>query len=229
MNKGLGVTAKRTRIANYMDAFPEEFEVLEDNLGESEPTIRLQTKTREIRLSCDNKGKVIEEFQMRQGAGSKEEFIIKQKIYNALNAYYNDYYTGAKIIKNSFEQGELKLELADRTVTLTYDNETDSIEERDRAKRSLKKSTASVDDKPKKEVITTIEEKKPELISKPSPVREKTKSYDKWGDGVIVKNVCNNKKYKVKHDEGNIIEVFDSDHGYLIMARADLVIENEDK
>ena len=70
MNKGLGATAKRNRIANYMDAFPEEFEVLEDNLGEEEPSIKLQTKTRVISLSCDEKGKVNEEFRMRQGAGS---------------------------------------------------------------------------------------------------------------------------------------------------------------
>lgn len=47
-------------------------------------------------------------------------------------------------------------------------------------------------------------------------------SQEKWVDGSIVKNICNNKEYTVKNDNGNIIEVFDKDRGYLIMARSDL-------
>ncbi|SFI30974.1 hypothetical protein SAMN04487830_14018 [Pseudobutyrivibrio sp. OR37] len=47
-------------------------------------------------------------------------------------------------------------------------------------------------------------------------------NHEKWADGTIVKNICNNKEYTVKNDEGNIIEVFDKDKGYLIMARSDL-------
>ncbi|SHJ59594.1 hypothetical protein [Pseudobutyrivibrio xylanivorans] len=228
MNKGLGSTSKRSRIANYMDAFPEEFEVLEDNLGASEPSIRLQTKTREIILSCDDKGKVIEEFQLRQGAGSREEFIIKQKAYNAINGYYNDYYTGAKIIKNSFDEGELKLELADRTVTLTYDADTDSVEEKDRAKRKRMEEKEpeykqlSLFDLPENTITPNKKTSQSQI-----PTQAKAKDYDKWADGIIVKNVCNNKKYKVKHDNGNIIEVFDNEHGYLIMARADLKVVDE--
>ena len=50
----------------------------------------------------------------------------------------------------------------------------------------------------------------------------KKSGYEKWSDGIMVRNICNNKEYKVKHDDGNLIEVFDSDHGYLIMARSDL-------
>ena len=237
MNKGLGATAKRSRIANYMDAFPEEFEVLDDNLGGSEPSIKLQTKSREISLSCDNKGKIIEEFKMRQGAGSKEEFLIKQKAYNALNGYYNDYYTGAKIVKNSFDESELKLELADRTVTLTYDAETDSVEEKDRAKRKPKKeiSLKKEDEEPEYKQLSLFDLPETYVDSKTEsnqetalkPAVPKTKGYDKWADGIIVKNICNNKKYKVKHDNGNIIEVFDNDIGYLIMARADLRVIDE--
>ena len=229
MNKGLGATAKRSRIANYMDAFPEEFEVLEDNLGGDEPSIKLQTKTREISLSCDDKGKVIEEFQMRQGAGSKEEFLFKQKGYNAINGYYNDYYTGAKIVKNSFDEGELKLELADRTVTLTYDASTDSVEEKDSQKVEEKEpefKQLSLFDLPEATDLSKQEQNE-ESVLKSEPAKAKAKGYDKWADGITVKNVCNNKKYKVKHDNGNIIEVFDNDHGYLIMARADLKVVDE--
>ena len=54
----------------------------------------------------------------------------------------------------------------------------------------------------------------------------KEKKYNRWSDGTIVKNICNNKEYSVKRDEGNIIEVFDKEHGYLIMARSDLVLSD---
>ena len=47
-------------------------------------------------------------------------------------------------------------------------------------------------------------------------------NHEKWADGSVVRNICNNKEYTVKNDEGNIIEVFDKDRGYLIMARSDL-------
>lgn len=48
------------------------------------------------------------------------------------------------------------------------------------------------------------------------------KDTSKWADGTIVINICNNKEYTVKNDGGDLIEVFDKDRGYLIMARSDL-------
>ena len=57
------------------------------------------------------------------------------------------------------------------------------------------------------------------------PVAEEivvAKDTSKWADGTIVINICNNKEYTVKNDGGDLIEVFDKDRGYLIMARSDL-------
>ncbi len=48
------------------------------------------------------------------------------------------------------------------------------------------------------------------------------KDTSKWADGTIVINICNNKEYTVKNDGGDLIEVFDKERGYLIMARSDL-------
>jgi len=135
--KELGSSAKRNRIANYLDTLPEEFEVLEDNLAEEEPSIKLQTKSRIITVSVLN-GKVIENFRMRRGAGSKDEYLKKQLAYDSINTYYNDYYTGAKITKNSFEEGVLKIELATKIITLTYNSETNSVDEKERARRGTK-------------------------------------------------------------------------------------------
>ena len=221
MNKGLGAASKRNRIANYMDALPEEFEVVDDNLGEEDPSIKLQTKTRVITLSCDSRGNVQEEFQMREGAGSKEDYLVKQEAYNAIQAYYNDYYTGAKLVKNSFDEGELKIELEGRVVTLTYDSLTKSVEEKDRVKRKVKEKQPKQKATREKNTDETEFKQLSLFDIVEAPIES---GYEKWADGIIVKNICNNKKYKVKHDNGNIIEVFDNDHGYLIMARADLKI-----
>lgn len=261
MTKGLSQAAKRNRIANYMASLPEEFEVLEDNLIEAEPVIELQTKSRIIKLSCDEKGNVIEDFSMVEGAGSKEDFLLKQEAYNALRQYYNDYYTGARIKQSSFEDGIIKIELADRTVTLTYDANSKSVEEADRAKRKPKETAPKAAEKKadtsgqislfdlqqpevtKAPDVTTapkvVEEKKPETKTIAKPVEKEPKldvketvkamvqdkkEYKKYPEGLEVKNIFNNKIYKVKKDQGNIIEVFDKDYGYLIMARADLEI-----
>ena len=231
MAKELSGAAKRNRIADYMASLPEVFEVVEDNLIDSEPVIILQTKSRVITLYCDEKGNVVEDFEMLDGAGSKEEFLLKQEAYNAIRAYYNDYYTGARIKKSSFEEGVIKIELADRSVTLTYDAKAKLVEETDRAKRKPKEdgpAKAKEENKdmqqlslfdmapPKKEEKTTV-------LSTDS--KEETSTYRKLLEGTIVINTCNNKKYKVKRDEGNVIEVFDKDYGYLMMARADLTVE----
>ena len=237
MAKGLSGATKRNRIADYMASLPEEFEVIEDNLIDSEPIIILRTKSRVITLYCDEKGKVVEDFEMVDGAGSKEEFLLKQEAYNAIRAYYNDYYTGAKIKKSSFEEGIIKFELVDRTVTLTYDSVNKTVEESDRAKRKPKEKSSAKDVQAKDnsgqislfdlEPPAKKEQNKAAILTqlKPDSI-ESEKTYKKILEGTIVTNVCNNKQYKVKKDIGNIIEVFDKDYGYLMMARADLKIEN---
>ena len=58
-----------------------------------------------------------------------------------------------------------------------------------------------------------------EPVAEEAPIIKDT---SKWADGTIVINICNNKEYTVKNDGGDLIEVFDKDRGYLIMARSDL-------
>jgi hypothetical protein len=53
------------------------------------------------------------------------------------------------------------------------------------------------------------------------------RDYEKIVEGTMVKNVCNNKVYKVvKPSLSNIVEVFDQQTGYHTLARADIVVEN---
>ncbi len=248
MGKGVSAAVKRNRIANYMDSLPESFEVLEDMLGENNPSIKLETKSRIIDLSCDEIGHVHEEFSMRPGEGSKEEFLTKQEAYNAITNYYNDYYTGAKIIKKSFDEGILKIDLENRYVTLSYDSINKSVEEKDRAHKPAKplfeqmelpipqmesseppKKKSSTKRKAKRDNVAADEKKDDsseyeQMTLFDMSVFTEEKTYEKWADGTMVKNICDGKQYRVKKDNGNSIEVFDPEHGYLIMARADLKI-----
>lgn len=54
-------------------------------------------------------------------------------------------------------------------------------------------------------------------------------AHEKWPEGSIVKNICNNKEYTLKKDSGDIVEVFDKEKGYLIMAKADIKLKREPK
>ena len=49
---------------------------------------------------------------------------------------------------------------------------------------------------------------------------------DTWRDGYVVKNTINNKEYLVKHDNGETVEDFAKDYGYLTMAKSDLVFSH---
>ncbi len=242
--KDISSATKRNKIVNYMDALPEEFDVIDEKLDANDPTITLQTKTRILTLSCDSKGKIIEHFSMREGAGSKEDFLKKQDAYNAIMAYYNDYYTGAKIIENSFDKSIVKIDLENRVVTFNYNEETHTVEETDKVKKSRKKQSyeqISLFDLPKSKVrneeASSNEDKGTSNVDIIEAPKEKNTSikinseaetkYEKWSDGMNVTNIFNNKEYRVKKDSGNIIEVFDKEMGYLIMARADLTLNRD--
>ena len=227
-------SVKRMKLANYMGALPEVYEVIEDNLGDENPSILLQTKSRIINLSCDDKGNVIDDFKMREGAGSREEYLAKQEAYDAVRSYYEDYYTGARITKNSFEEGVIKIQLDTKIVTLSYDAINKCVEEKDRLRKTNKDSESTNGNKPKsvkkqKEVAEPVDKQEDyqQLSLFDIPQASEEKEYKKWSDGTVVRNVCNNKKYIVKKDDGNIVEVFDKEYGYLSMARADLEIANE--
>ncbi len=225
----IGASAKRMKLANYMSSLPEIYEVIEDNLGEDNPSIKLQTKSRVISLECDDKGKVIEAFEMREGCGLKEDFLVKQKAYNTVREYYEDYYTGARILKQSFEEGLIKLQVDDRTVTLSYNPLTNCVDETDRVRHRTKR-TETKKDEPKLDTLEynqmSIFDVKSSDALKTEDLKEKEMTYNKWSEGLTVVNKYNGKCYTVKKDSGNIIEVRDQEYGYLTMARADLEIKN---
>ena len=170
-----GVRAKRNHITKYMDTLPEEFETIEDNLDSEEPSIKLQTKTRIITLSCDESGRVIESFRMRRGAGSKDEFLAKQEAYTAIRTYYDNYYTGATIKQSSFDEGYIKIKLEEKIVTLTYDVTTKTVEEKDRARRGTKKQNTNIAESKETVIQTALPGQAAEIVTNQILVEEKDK------------------------------------------------------
>lgn len=47
-----------------------------------------------------------------------------------------------------------------------------------------------------------------------------------WNDGDTVINIYNSKEYLVRNDNGSVVEVFNKDNGYLVMAKSDLQLKN---
>ena len=228
MRNALSIKAKRKNIANYMASLPEEFDVVEDCLEEDPPYIILQTKSRELTLTCTEKGIVQEDFKMLPGAGSKDDFLKKSEAYKAISTYYNDYYTGAKVIRNSFDEGLLKIEIENRIVTLTYDFENKSVEEKDRKRKQTnvkKPANPSLKDDGQMSIFDLPPKPTEEIDLDAGEDETSEKKYENWADGSLVTNIYNKKDYRVKHDNGNIIEVYDKEHGYLTMCRSDLTLQ----
>lgn len=46
-----------------------------------------------------------------------------------------------------------------------------------------------------------------------------------WKDGDTVINIYNSKEYSVRNDNGSVVEVFNKDNGYLVMAKSDLQLK----
>ncbi len=305
---------KRTKIADYMAALPESFDIIEDNLLEESPSVKLKTNTRMLNLHVDDAGIVVEDFEMLPDAGAKEEFLKKQKAYNAIKKYYDDYYTNAKIKESSFDGGFIKIELETRIITLTYNDKYSGVEEKERARRGTKKkelddslawnlmmqkmseeeeqneenpieSSAendTLDQTAGQNEDTQImsEDKEPDAAPKAkrhrrtkaeiqmeklkkqgfkevkdpvvknllkkveshdyeqstiydfvdneeeSQTQSRKREYPKFAEGSFVKNIYNNKTYKVIKSIENIVYVFDKDTGYHTMARADVETVN---
>ena len=47
-----------------------------------------------------------------------------------------------------------------------------------------------------------------------------------WNDGDTVINIYNSKEYLVRNDNGSVVEVFNKDNGYLVMAKSDLQLKS---
>ncbi len=70
-------------IKKYLKSLPEgDYEIMEHNLAGDDPTIYIQTSLRTIGIGVSDKGKLIAEYKMRRGKGSKSDFEKRLQAYN---------------------------------------------------------------------------------------------------------------------------------------------------
>lgn len=221
-------------------------EIATDKLEANPPELKLTSDYQLITLSIDSNEEVQIDTRMRRGAGSEKEFIRKVEALLVLRKYVKRKYKDPNyVIKESLDN--IKVSDDSFIYTLTVDK-SGEVEVKTRARKgkgnnvketkpaeltepvkSVKKSSIK-DVKPVKEPIKESV-KKEEKESKPVPEKvevkvapPKVKKYAKIEEGSMVVNRYNKKSYKVIRDEGNVIEVFDPDSGYLTMARSDLLL-----
>lgn len=142
MAKEVGLRARKNHLLNYFNEHfaSEEVEILEDFSTEDFPTLKFQTKNRIITLTTDSFGEVSEDFRMRRGAGSKQDFLNKQTAYTALNAYLKSNFPENSIIKtNSFEESVIKIQTDTQIISLLYDFSKNEVYEKTRNRRGTKK------------------------------------------------------------------------------------------
>ena len=167
--------------------------------------------------------------------------MTKQEAFELVKKYYNDYYIGAKIKEESEENLFIKLELETKIVTLSYNKATNTIEEKERARRGTKQNNTIIGKqgtgmnsmlKATLEYIDKINNNEYTQATLDDYINNNDNVslgdniiYPRIAEGSIVRNIYNNKDYKVvKPTENNVIEVFDRDSGYLIFARADVKV-----
>lgn len=140
MNKIVGQRARKNHLLKYFNEHfsSEETEILEDLQNQEYPQMKFQTKSRIITLLTDDYGEVTENFRMRRGAGSKTEFLEKQKAYIELNTYLKLNYPEDAVIKmNSFEEGMIKIQTDTQIITLTFDTNENKVIEKTRNRRRV--------------------------------------------------------------------------------------------
>ena len=199
-----------------------------------------------ITLSIDSNEEVQIDTRMRRGAGSEKEFIRKVEALLVLRKYVKRKYKDPNyVIKESLDN--IKVSDDSFIYTLTVDK-SGEVEVKTRARKGKANNVKDIkpeeptepvktakksdikDTKPVKESVKEpIKKEGKELKSVPEKVEvkvalPKTKKYAKVEEGSIVVNRYNKKSYKAIRDEGNVIEVFDPDSGYLTMARSDLLL-----
>ncbi len=237
----VGLRAKKNHIFKYYGSNYDGCEILEDTTEMDPPALKFQTKDRIITLTTDDNGNVIEDFRMRRGSGlSKQQYLAKQAAFEEIKKYCKKTYKNIPPKKEDFDNTEIKIQLPDENITVSYDFKKKEITVKSR-KRNVK-APQEKSEKPKKVEKTERLEKteKPETKVKPDSKTKTTKELVKKSveepdipakptrrkaklqKDDRVRNIFNNQLYTVVKTEDNVIYATDENHLTLVMALSDL-------
>ena len=118
----VGLRAKKNHIFKYYESNYDGCEILEDTTETDPPALKFQTKDRIITLTTDDNGNVIEDFRMRRGSGvSKQQYLAKQVAFEEIKKYCKKTYKNIPPKKEDFDNTEVKIQLPDENITVSYD------------------------------------------------------------------------------------------------------------
>lgn len=233
----LGKRAKKNRILKYLETnlFLKDYEVLEDALDNEDPSIRIQTKDRIITVYSLDDGTVEEDFRMRRGAGSKNEFLKKKDAFGEIDSFVKKNYKDAAITKTSFDESFIKVRTDDKNITITYNFDSREIVVKERARRKSvsTKEKESISDKKPDNKITAVEEisavkEKPESSDDSYFTYHRKKKRKTFSENEKVKTLYGEDIYTVVEDRGEDV-VVTKDHCSYVLSASDLIHVNETK
>lgn len=244
----LGKRAKKNRIIKHLEQNLEtkEYEVIEDHLSEEDPSIKIQTKDRIVTLFVNEEDLVEEDFRMRRGAGSKNDFIKKQDAFREIEAFvHKTYKKTAEITKKSFDESQIKVRTEDKNITISYDFAQKEIIVKERSrKRAIPsvQNTPPAEDSPTKSVKKDAPQKKV-VVKDTSPVvktvqkmpyeresdpdllaiiNSKRKKREPFVEGMKVRTLYNDGIFTVVEDRGDVVVISANQCSYIVAA-SDLV------
>ena len=231
----LGKKAKKNRIVKYLENEPSlrGYEVLEDALDNEDPSIRIQTKDRIITVYSLDDGTVEEDFRMRRGAGSKNEFLKKKDAFGEIDSFVKKNYKDAAITKTSFDESFIKVRTDNKNITITYDFDSREIVVKERARRKSVSTKESISDKKSDNKITAVEEisaakEKPESSDDSYFTYHRKKKRKTFSENEKVKTLYGEEIYTVVEDRGEDV-VVTKDHCSYVLSTSDLIHVNETK
>ena len=229
----LGKRAKRNRITKHLEQnFNEKsYKIIQDGMEDEDPSLKIQTKDRIIVLSVSEDGKVVEDFRMRRGAGTKEAFLRKQTAFREIEKFVaKTYKKDGTVTKKSFDDGYIKVRTSEKNITVTYDFSQKEVVVKERRRKGL---SAEVKSKPEISIIkensitqkvSTAKKLITEDTSMPNmSAKEKTKKRKPtFKEGSLVKPIYSPEVYTVIENCGNVIRVERNSATHMIAA-SDLV------
>lgn len=229
----LGKRAKKNRITKYLEQnFSEKsYEIIQDGMEEEDPSLKIQTKDRIIDLSVSEDDKVVEDFRMRRGAGSKADYLKKQMAFREIeNFVAKTYKKDATVTKKSFDDGYIKVKTSEKNITVTYDFSQKEVVVKERRRKGLSAETKTVPktsvakENPITQKTSAAENPIAEDISTPGvSAKEKIKKRrHTFKEGSLVKPIYSPEVYTVIEDCGNVIRVERNSATHMIAA-SDLV------
>ena len=220
MAKEVGNRAKRNHIQAYFNENYSDSTILSDGLESNEPTIKFETINRIITLSSDKYGNVIEDYRMKKGCGSKQDYIKKEAAFKEISNFKEKHYKNIPEKSSSFEESYIKLQTDEYNITILYDFKTKTIAEKKRNRNKVKTIDNNVIASKKEKPIVSANK---ELVIDEPVIKEKKPRKKGYKENDKVLNIYDKQKYTVLSDMNGIVKVCDNTRNYYIMATADIM------